>query len=237
MRAYTSLAGHILGSHPRINGYFELHISYENASDLDRQLEVYQQYEMLKEDSRYLFDKLLHNDHRFHPEQLGLADIKILVSILEPERTLKSIVDLFAKKQKNELYASPLEATKYYIERVTALADFCSSTSEPYHYYDAQVLTVAPATLLSRLTDWLDLDSPLSERYQRFSQTGKFGKGDSSEFIHSGKIERAKTDYSHIPLPQEALSRAQEVYRGCRSKMMARAEHSVVMQEGKIVCC
>jgi len=34
MRAFTSLAGHILGSHPRINGYYEMHISYEDASAL-----------------------------------------------------------------------------------------------------------------------------------------------------------------------------------------------------------
>ena len=34
MRALTSLAGHILDLHPQINGYYEMHISYENASDL-----------------------------------------------------------------------------------------------------------------------------------------------------------------------------------------------------------
>jgi hypothetical protein len=43
MRAYTSLAGHILGSHPQINGYYEMHISYEDASALDRQLEMFRQ--------------------------------------------------------------------------------------------------------------------------------------------------------------------------------------------------
>jgi hypothetical protein len=31
MRAFTSLAGHILGSHPQINGYYEMHISYEES--------------------------------------------------------------------------------------------------------------------------------------------------------------------------------------------------------------
>ena len=37
MRAFTSLAGHILGSHPQINGYYEMHLSYEDAAALDRQ--------------------------------------------------------------------------------------------------------------------------------------------------------------------------------------------------------
>ncbi|TCS68990.1 hypothetical protein EDC61_1225 [Sulfuritortus calidifontis] len=36
MRAFTSLAGHILGSHPQINGYYEMHISYWDAAALDR---------------------------------------------------------------------------------------------------------------------------------------------------------------------------------------------------------
>ena len=41
MRTFTNLARHILGSHPRINGKYELHISYEDPAALDRQLESY----------------------------------------------------------------------------------------------------------------------------------------------------------------------------------------------------
>lgn len=74
MRACTSLAGHILGSHPQVNGYFELHISYDSDDVLDRQLEIYKQYEPLKNGSRYLFDKLLHNDYRLDPNLPGLDD-------------------------------------------------------------------------------------------------------------------------------------------------------------------
>jgi len=52
MRAFTSLAGHILGSHPQINGYYEMHLSYEDASALDRQLEGFRQGDVIKADSR-----------------------------------------------------------------------------------------------------------------------------------------------------------------------------------------
>jgi len=52
MRAFTSLAGHILGSYPQINGYYEMHLSYEDAAALDRQLEVFRQGDVLKADSR-----------------------------------------------------------------------------------------------------------------------------------------------------------------------------------------
>lgn len=227
MRAFTTLAGHILGSHPEINGYYEMHISYEDASALDRQLGVFQESDVLKENSRYLFDKLLHNDYLLKPEQLGLANIKILISLLEPEHTIKSIVNLFAQKEIEDLYASPVEAANYYIARVQALADFSRTADQPYYYFDAEMFQRAPEELLPKLSDWLELDSPLSERYQIFNQTGKARKGDSSERIHSGRIDRTPVDYSHISISEDALRTAREVYRECRRQIVGNAADSV----------
>jgi hypothetical protein len=227
MRAFTSLAGHILGSHPQINGYYEMHISYEEASALDRQLEVFRQGDVLKANSRYLFDKLLHNDYVLKPERLGPADLRILVSLAEPERTIRSIVHLFRQKPDPDLYASPVEAANYYVARVKALADFCRTADGGYCYFDAELLQTAPERLLPRLTDWLKLDSPLSERYQTFSQTGKTGRGDSSERIHRGRIDRTRVDYSHVVIPEEVLRVAREAYRECRERMIEGAADSV----------
>lgn len=227
MRAFTSLAGHILGSHPEINGYYEMHISYEDASALDRQLEMFLEGDVLKENSLYLFDKLLHNDYVLKSEQLGLANIKMLISLLEPEHTIKSIVNLFAQKEIDDLYASPLEAANYYITRIQALADFSRTASQTYYYFDAELLQRAPENLLPRLSEWLELDSPLSERYQVFSHTGKARKGDSSERIHSGSIDRTPVDYSHVSIPEDVLRAAREVYRECRRQIIGNAADSV----------
>jgi len=229
MRAFTSLAGHVLGSHPQINGYYEMHISYEDASALNRQLEVFRQGDVLKANSRYLFDKLLHNDYLLKPERLGHAELKILVSLAEPERTVRSIVHLFRQKPDPDLYASPVEAANYYVSRVRALADFCRAADRVYTYFDAELLQSAPEKLLPRLSDWLELDSPLSERYQTFSQTGKAGRGDSSERIHRGRIDRSRMDYSHIAIPEDALSAAQAAYRECRGRMIEGAADSVTL--------
>ena len=229
MRAFTSLAGHVLGSHPQINGYYEMHISYEDASALDRQLEVFRQGDVLKADSRYLFDKLLHNDDVLKPERLGLADIKILVALAEPAHTIKSIVHLFRQKPDPDLYASPVEAAKYYVERVRALAEFCRTTDWPYTYFDAELLVRAPEQLLPRLTDWLELESPLSERYEVFSQTGKARRGDTSERVRSGRIDRVRSDYSHVVIPEGVLRAAQAAYRECREAMIAGAVDSVCL--------
>lgn len=229
MRAYTSLAGHLLGSHPQINGYYEMHLSYEDASALDRQLDVFLQGDTLKADSRYLFDKLLHNDYVLRPERLGLADIKVLVSLAEPEHTIRSIVHLFRQKPDPDLYASPVEAAKYYIERVRALAEFCRTSDWPYYYFDAELLQRAPATLLPRLTQWLELDTPLGERYEVFSQTGQARRGDTSERARSGRIDRAKTDYSHVAIPEAVLDEARAAYRECRGRIVAGAADSVTL--------
>ena len=231
MRAYTSLAGHILGSHPAINGYFEMHISYDDASALDKQLDAFQEHETLKENSQYIFDKLLHNDYQFKPERLGLEGIKILVALRGPEHTIKSIVDLFAKKEADDLYELPEEVTKYYIERLAFLANFCQTTDHDYYYFDAELLQSAPEILLTAMTGWLELDPPLSGRYNTFSQTGEARKGDSSKYIHSGVIDKTKTDYSHINIPEDALSRAQTVYRECRQIIIENAADSITSSD------
>ena len=231
MRAYTSLAGHILGSHPQINGYYEMHLGYEDASALDRQLELYQEGDVLKPNSRYLFDKLLHNDYVLRPKRLGLADMKLMVSLAEPAHTIRSIVHLFAQKPDPDLYASPVGAAKYYVERVRALAEFCRATDWPFYYFDAELLQRAPERLLPRLTEWLGLDSPLSERYEVFSHTGKAGKGDSSARIHAGRIDRTKADYSHIVIPEEALDEARAAYVACRREIISNAADSVCLVE------
>lgn len=228
MRAYTSLAGHILGSHPRINGYYEMHLSYEDAAALDRQLDAFLESDELKQGSRYLFDKLLHNDYAFRPERLGLPDMKILASILEPEHAIKSIVNLFAQKEVDDPYASPVEAANYYMARIQALADFSRATGLPYYYFDAELWQRAPERLLSKLSHWLELDSPLSDRYQVFSHTGKARKGDSSPRIHSGRIDRTPVDYSHVPVPENVLNEAREVYRECRRQIIEKAADSAL---------
>ena len=229
MRAFTSLAGHILGSHAAINGYFEMHINYDDASALDRQLAVFQENEALKQNSHYLFDKLLHNEYQLKPEHRGFEDIKILLALREPEHTIKSIINLFASKQADELYASPEEATKYYIERLEVLADFCRTLAQDYYYFDAELLQSAPEILLPAMSGWLELDPPLSERYTIFSQTGKARKGDSSKLIHSGKIDKTRIDYSHIRIPQDELRRALTVYRDCRQLIIESATDSITL--------
>jgi hypothetical protein len=229
MRAFTSLAGHILGSHPQINGYYEMHISYEDATALDKQRDTFLQDDALKPDSRYLFDKLLHNEFLLKPEALERVASKILLSLARPERTIKSIVQLYLQKDGGDLFDTPEKAAQYYIERIQALADFGHANRQGYFYIDAELWQQAPDRLLPQLTEWLELDSPLSERYQTFSQTGKPLKGDSSPRIHIGQIDKGQSDYSHISVPEAALNEARKVYEKCRRQVIDNAADALLV--------
>ncbi|MBI1285032.1 MAG: hypothetical protein GC183_11925 [Thiobacillus sp.] len=223
MRAYTSLLGHILGSHPQIDGYYEMHRSYASGADLERQVRDYAAQEHPKPGSRYLFDKLLHNDFTLDLALPGLGDAVTLVALRQPEPTLKSIVSLFAKKDIDDLYADPAGATTYYVERLHALAAFGRQQPQRYFYFDAERVHNDTRRLLDDLGRWLQLASPLTERYQLFSQTGTAGKGDSSPAIASGHIIRQQSRYPDITLDPALLQQATQAYRHCRQQLLAGA--------------
>ena len=94
MRAYSSTLGHIIGSHPRINGYYEMHQSYLSDADLAQQIADYSQHDSLKPDSHYQFDKLLHNDYRLNLSLPALQDAVIFIALRQPEPTIKGITKL-----------------------------------------------------------------------------------------------------------------------------------------------
>ncbi len=191
MRAYTSLVGHLLGSHPEIDGYYEMHQSYASAEDLARQAQRYAEQHSLKPGGRYLFDKLLHNDYTLALEQLDPDRTIVLMALRPPEPTLKSIVSLFARKPGDDPYADPIGAATYYIERLHALAAFGQQYPRRFYYFDAALIRTDTERVLAALGAWLQLGSPLAERYQSFARTGVAGAGDSSPAIASGRVVRA----------------------------------------------
>jgi len=223
MRAFSSLIGHILGSHPDINGYYEMHISYQNNNNLLEQENLYQQQESIKPGSYYLFDKLLHNDYELDLSSLNLTKPKILITLRSPEQTIKSIINLFQKKEVRALYSEPEHATKYYIQRLEELSKFCVSNTKTYYYFDAELIQSSTQDMLKILTQWLQLNSPLADQYRLFSQTGKTGTGDSSSIIQSGKIIKTGSNYSDIGLAEDLLKLAEKGYAKYRELMINHA--------------
>lgn len=211
MRANTSLISHILGSHPQICGYYEMHQSYRSKNDLLKQQQLLQNDKDLaqKQEYTYLFDKILHNKYEFLLENLiaesPTRDIKILVSIRPPEQSIKSIIHLFRNKEKPHSYANTEQAANYYRQRIAQLSQFCQQHKQQYYYYDANLIRIAPEETLQHIQNWLALSSPLSEQYQVFSLTGKAGAGDSSKNMQQGKIIKQQSNYDSLEIPKSLL--------------------------------
>ena len=83
MRANTSLLGHILGASPEIEGYYEMHIGYHSWRSRWRQKLLHFAQHKPKRRGRYMFDKVLHNDHAIAP--MFLQSSKIIFSLRPPE--------------------------------------------------------------------------------------------------------------------------------------------------------
>lgn len=229
MRAYTSLIGHILGSHPDINGYYEMHLSYAGADDLDRQLHLYRQSESLKPASVYLFDKLLHDDYRLDTSILSPSNDCLLMSARTPEQSLKSIVHLFRSKHTVEPYADPARACDYYVQRLASLAAFSRDNPGRYDYYDAGLINSDSRRLLQALTRWCRLTPALSDQYRIFSLTGKARAGDSSNIINSGRIEVTENRYPGIKLERHLIQKAEQAYNAYRDVMVRNARESLIL--------
>ncbi len=223
MRAYTSLVGHLLGSHPEIDGYYEMHLRYASPADLEVQRQRYGEHDRLKPGSRYLFDKLLHNDYTLAPERLDAAPLVVLTSLRPPAPTLRSIVSLFARKSGGDPYADPAGAAAYYIERLRMLATFAEQHAGGFHYFDAPLVLDDSARLLDTLGAWLQLATPLTQRYGTFARTGIPGAGDSSPAITSGRIVHEATGHADITLDSTVLRQAQAAYADCRARLIAHA--------------
>jgi hypothetical protein len=226
MRAYSSLLGHILGSHPQINGYFEMHLSYNHAPSLNQQLALYQESEQIKANSRYLFDKLLHNQYSLDNHLFSQTGHSILVALRPPLETIRSIVKLFRNKTEPHPYANPVQATEYYVQRLHWLDQFCRNSSTPFFYFDAEMICQKPQELLTEMAEWLQLETPLREHYQLFKRTGQARAGDSSELIHQGRIQRTKLQDETIRIAQSELDVADQTYRAVRHNIRRLAKQS-----------
>ncbi len=224
MRAYSSLLGHIIGSHAEVNGYYEMHISYENNSQLNHQHDQYIQTESFKTGSQFLFDKILHNNYELDLNRLNLQQPKILIALRSPQQSIKSIINLFCKKDSKKSYSNPEQATRYYIQRLKKLSKFSQQNTKTYYYFDAELIISHTEELLMTLSNWIQLSTPLKNQYQLFSQTGRAGAGDSSQAIKAGEIIKSANHYTDIDLADHLLESAELAYCNYRQQIL---EHAI----------
>ncbi len=223
MRCFSSLFGHLIGSHPQVAGYAEMHQKYRSSLDFIELASKVQRAEGRRLRGRYLFDKLLHGDH-VRERVLRRRDVSVLLMARPPEPTVRSILRIAAGG-----INTASAAIDYYMERIQAMRQVLDRRAGRALYLDADCLIEDPSRVLPAVSDYLGLTPSISEEYRLFLKTGAPKYGDPSPWIRSGRIVRDR-DGSLGPtviLPSR-LSEANEAYREFREKCRQYAEVALV---------
>lgn len=213
MRAYTSLLAHILGSHPEVSGYFELHQSYRRPLDLLRmRVRVARGLDGALRGT-YVLDKILHSRHRVGARILDRENVFTIFMARRPLGTLRSCLGV------PRFASNPDAAARYYVERLTSLA---AAATVPRHrlYLDAEALLENTEPVLESLRDYLGLRQALSPTYSTFKFTGVRGYGDRSESIMRGVIVKGSVEGPPVEVPSDALRQAEAAFSTARRTLM-----------------
>jgi hypothetical protein len=229
MRANTSLFGHLVGSHPWVEGYYEMHIGYFSWKSLWRQKLRHFAEHRAKPGARFMFDKVLHDGHHVAPELLLRPGTRTIFMVRGPEQSVKSLVVLYRTHLPQLPEATVQGAVDYYVQRLASLARTAATPGLRYFYLDAERLIEDTGAAVGALSGWLGLASPIPTRYDTFEQTGRGHGGDHSERLKSGEVSRAKSDYSAIELSPAQLQAIRTAYRDCRQRLLAGAEAREVL--------
>lgn len=186
MRSNSSLLGHLIGSHPEINGYYEVQQDYLTSSDFLLQKIKFAMANIVKPNSRYFFDKLLHNGVNIDCNLVAQKNAVVFISLRDVNATIPSIMKL--AKQENWRDQSEEYASRYFLRRLGDLANYGEQLKGKYAYFDADLLRDRSEETLRFLTDALGLSTQIPSEYNVQSLTGVGGAGDTSEAIMSGKI-------------------------------------------------
>jgi hypothetical protein len=228
MRANTSLFGHLMGSHPEVEGYYEMHQGYYSWRSLWRQkLRHFAKHDG-KPGARYMFDKVLHDGHHVAPALLQRPSSHTILMLRTPEQSIRSLVVLYRQQLPHLPEAQAEGAAQYYIQRLETLARTAEQLGGRYFYLDAEALISQTDSTLAQLSQWLGLKSVIPSTYETFSHTGHGHAGDHSKRLKSGQVDRSRNDYSTIEVPEALMQQATEVYARCRQRLASGAQAQVV---------
>jgi len=208
---------HVLGSHNQICGYSELNHSYSCYQDLNKIKFSLHHDLQIDLQGKYLLDKILHNDLEVSKEVLDVAKPKIIFLLRGAESTIKSIINM-GNITGIEWYKSPEQAANYYCSRLSGLTEYVNNISNEYFFLESDDLVNKTDDVLRSLSIWLELDTPLFNRYKQFTNTGKPGFGDPSENIRTGRLICTK-DHTDIHIPEEVLHMAELAYEQCKTSL------------------
>jgi hypothetical protein len=228
MRANTSLFGHLMGSHPQVQGYYEMHMGYYSWKSLWRQKLRHFADHAAKAQARWMFDKVLHDGHAVAMPLLQRPHSRTVVMLRSPAQSIKSLVVLYRETSPQLPEAQPEGAARYYIDRLDTLARIGQALPQRFFYLDAESLISDTAGALQVLGEWLALDGPIPTEYQTFANTGRGKSGDTSSRLKSGKVSRSSNDYADIQVPAGLMQEAEQAYKRHRASLVQHSQRHVL---------
>ena len=229
MRSYSSLLAHILGSHPAIVGYAEMHQKYRNVLDL---LELSGKVERSCDKScagRYVLDKILH-PQVLADRVLRRKDVQVIAIAREPVASVSSILAIRCGG-----IDSIDAAIDYYVERMKALVRISEVRDGNVAYVDGESIVENPGPSLGALSAHLELDPALRPEYSIFRLTGVPKYGDPSEWIKAGRVVRRRTPLPRLPISSAQARRMSHAYEFMRSFMIRNARVAIARRQQDLV--
>ncbi|HEX2583564.1 MAG TPA: hypothetical protein VHL14_00410 [Steroidobacteraceae bacterium] len=221
MRSYSTLLAHILGSSPEIDGYGETHVKYRNTFALTSLQRRVSRSIGHATEGRYLLDKILHNYVQSPDRLLDRSTVRTIIFIRKPESTLRSILINNAYASEKKQIKGVQAACDYYVSRLHRLRMEGERLGKDALYFQSESLISSPQALLTALSNWLNLGTPLRTEYEVGSRTGEAGFGDPSPNIRQGKIlgPEASTIKKDIVIPRIVLHEAEAAYERCNDAL------------------
>ncbi|WP_373475798.1 sulfotransferase [Sphingorhabdus sp.] len=217
MRCGSTALSNILCSHPQISGYGEAHIRYKSRSELGLLILNQIKRNSYRQNSAYLFDKILHS--RYDSENSAeFFKSRVIFMIREPIKTIESIRNLFSSIGSNE-YSNDGLASDYYEERICSLmANWEKFPPRHRIGISFEQLKTNPEKNLVKISEMIGLTPPLTNSYQQPKNGLGHGAGDpltSHKYnkIISDDISTTSTDKLHqIKLPDNRLQALHNLY-------------------------
>lgn len=226
IRSYSSVLAHILGNSPEIDGCGETLLKYRRKRDLWRLRHRVRHYTGKPLHGRWLLDKILHNQIRSPEALTGSDQARTIIFLRAPANALRSMVTLAHLDPNKGRLRCPQAACDYYVTRLHRLRTDAERLGKRAIYFDAEALLSTPQLILSALSEWLGLATPLSPEYRVCKSTGTWGFGDPLRNIRAGRLVGAEqsTIASNASIPTPALAEAEAAYWRCKHTLVRHCE-------------
>lgn len=223
MRSGSTLLTEVLRNNPDIAGFGESHVQYRDRHSIgELRYWILWHTGQIDRKGRSLLDKILHHAHAPDPGVLAAhTDFWPIFLLRDPDGNGRSLAKMFQKHPG----ANDTDINALLMQRYAQLTEFLNAVDPdiPVAALSYQALTAAPDRVLSALTAHLELKIPLSKTYPVGRKTGRWGVGDGSEAIRSGRISASNATLPGEPSAFVASRELREAYARFAEVVRARA--------------